>query len=627
MSPAEDCFNVQGRRRKRTIYVLTFCMIAGLSLGVYANSLQNSFVNWDDPGLILNNLKIRGLGSQNVKDMFIPKRASTFQPIRVLSYAIDYRVWGFNPTGFRITNLIFYALTCILVFLALQCLSRHLRAKAPQDSHFRIALFGALLFAVHPVHVEAVTWLAARKEVLQGCFFFSSFYLYLRGREECGRKQMVYLGGALFSILLAILSKPSAVVFPGVVIVYEISENRERIMNYLRRHWLFISISLVLSIIFSCILMKIMFEAGGIKAYHGKGFFNNVLVCVYVFVRSIKLIFLTINYSAAYSFPITLPTFHVKNIAFMAITVSLFGFSIASLRWTKVVFVSFFFFVVTLLPYLNIIPISTLLADRYVFIASFAGSFILGILFDRLYRYKRKELSEGFFKPLSMAVFLLLLVGYSFMTIQQNKVWENSYTLWADAVEKNPESNIANALMGVVYMDLGMNKEALKYLERAVEILPYDYQSRNNLGIVFGRLGEPEKALRELLTAMSLRPDDDSIKINLAVEYQREKEFKKAKEVLEHLLAKSNHNANLHFRLGLIYKEMGQYDQAISELTKSMELAPGIINSYEELGNLYSSKLRDPEKAKYYYKRGIEMAPKAKAKVEELRWMIQDLER
>ena len=122
---------------------------------------------------------------------------------------------------------------------------------------------------------------------------------------------------------------------------------------------------------------------------------------------------------------------------------------------------------ITLLPYLNIIPISTLLADRYVFIASFSYCFLLGIGFDKFYRLRNKRFSENFFKLLSVALFLFLLVGYASMTIRQNQIWENSYTLWADAVEKYPDSNTANALMGVVYMELGMDEKAVGYLEKA----------------------------------------------------------------------------------------------------------------------------------------------------------------
>jgi tetratricopeptide (TPR) repeat protein len=323
-----------------------------------------------------------------------------------------------------------------------------------------------------------------------------------------------------------------------------------------------------------------------------------------------------------------MPVVSLKNIVLALITLSMIGVSLYSLRRTKIIFFSFFFFLITLLPYLNIIPISTLKADRYVFIASFAYVFSLGIAFDRFYVYRHKKFSEGFFKLLSVALFLFVLASYSLMTIRQNKIWENSYTLWADAVEKHPNSNTANALMGVVYMDdLGNDQEAVKHLEKAIQIFPYDYQSRNNLGIVYGRLNEPEKALKEFATAMQLRPDDDAIKINLSVLYQRQKEYQKAEEVLKYLLSKDPQNANLHYRMALVYKDAGQYEKAISELLTSTELAPHIINPYEELGNIYASKLKDLEKAKYYYTKGINAAPKAKARVEDLRWMIQDLER
>jgi tetratricopeptide (TPR) repeat protein len=117
------------------------------------------------------------------------------------------------------------------------------------------------------------------------------------------------------------------------------------------------------------------------------------------------------------------------------------------------------------------------------------------------------------------------------------------------------------------------------------------------------------------------------MKINLSVLYKKQKEYEKSEEVIRSLLSKNPKNANLHYRLGLLYKEMERYGDAISELTKAMELAPQIINPYEELGNIYLSKLKDVEKAKFYYSKGIEAAPKAKSRVEQLRWMIQDLEK
>jgi len=617
---------LEGSREPVKLIGLCF-LISVLVAVLYFNSIGNQFTNWDD-GMIYENPSIRNLNWVGIKKLFTVEPGNTYQPIRMLSYAIDYKIWGLNPLGYHITNILFYILTCIMVFFTLHLLSAELRKEAFPSSHGRVAMFGALLFAAHPVHVEAVTWLAARKEVLQGFFFFLGFYLYLKANQGTGRRAFYfYLSLVVLSILLATLSKPSAVIFPGVIAVYEISKRKKEVIPFFKRHWLFLISLLILSAIFTFILMKVMFEAGGIKHYKGDSFASNVLVCVYIFLQNIRLLLFTINYSAAYSFLVNMPVLSPANLILFFITFSLFALSILSLRRTKVIFFSIFFFFIAILPYLNIIPISTLKADRYVFIASFSYIFLLGVAFDYLFGYQHKKFSHGFFKLLSVTVFLFLLAGYSFMTIRQNTLWENSYTLWADAVEKNPESNTANALMGVVYMDLRMDQDAIKYLEKAVQLLPYDYQSRNNLGIVYGRSNEPEKALNEFSTAMQLMPDDDTIKINLSVFYQRHKEYRKAEEVLQYLLSKSPQNANLHFRLGLIYRDGGRYEEAVSKFLRSAELAPHIINNYEELGNIYATRVGDLEKAKYYYKKGIEAAPNANARTEDLRWMIQDLER
>jgi len=588
--------------------------------------LGNQFTNWDD-GMIYQNPSIRDLSWEVIKKIFTLEKGNTYQPIRMLSYATDYHFWKLNPVGYHSTNILFYILTCIMVFFTLRLLSAELRKEASPNSHGRVATFGALLFVAHPVHVEAVTWLAARKEVLQGFFFFLGFYLYLKANKEVGRRAFYfYLSLVVLSILLATLSKPSAVIFPGVIAVYEISKREKGVVTFFKRHWVFLILLLTLSAIFTFILLKVMLEAGGIKHYKGGDFASNVLVCVYVFLQDIKLLLFTANYSAAYSFLVNMPVFCVTNVILFLVVFSLFAVSIVSLRWTKIIFFSFFFFFITLLPYLNIIPISTLKADRYVFIASFSYIFMLAVAFDCLYAYQHKRFSRGFFKFLSVTVFLFLLASYSFMTIRQNTLWQNSYTLWADAVEKNPESNTANAMIGVVYMELGMDLEAAKHLEKAVQLLPYDYQSRNNLGIVYGKLGEPENALKELMTAISLKPEDDTVKINLSAFYERQKEYEEAENVLKYLLSKNPKDAYLHFRLGMVYKEAGQCEVAISELLKSMELAPHITNSYEELGNIYAGRYKDLEKAKYYYAKAIEAAPEAKSRVEDLRWMIQDLE-
>jgi tetratricopeptide (TPR) repeat protein len=607
---------------RTTILALGLVML--VAAGLYINTLGNDFTNWDDV-MIYSNYRIRSLDGDSLRKIFTYWRGSTYQPVRELSYAIDFYFWKLNPLGYHITNILFYALTCGIVFLTLAKISRHLRDGVGENSHLRVALVGSLLFAAHPVHVEAVTWLAARKEVLQGFFFFTAFYLYLKAREEGGRRKVFSLGLCLFAILLATLSKPSAIVFPGVLLVYEVTRNRGTWMEFVKKHWVFFLGSACISVIFVSILIQVMIDAGGVKPYRGGSLFNNFLVSYYAFLYNIKLLMFTVNYAASYTIDLPQPFLGPRTLGVVFVTLLLFAWSLWSLKRSKIFFFAFFFFVVTILPFLNLVPSSTILADRYVFLASFSYCFLLGVGFDRLYALRWPGRSEGFFPLLSVSLLLFLLTGYAFMTLQQNRIWENSYTLWADAVEKSPESNTANALMGVVYLDLAMDQEAIKYLEKAVQILPYDYQSLNNLGIVYGRAGMPERAEQALLKALSLRPDDENILINLSVVYQNHQAYGRAEVILKTLLSLHPKDPSLHFRLGWLYKEMGRYESAVAEWIQSSEIYPNPA-IFEELGNLYLSHLGDPEKAKDYYTQGIKVGKPGSLRVEQLRWMVQDLE-
>ena len=439
-----------------------------------------------------------------------------------------------------------------------------------------------------------------------------------------------------------------------MILIYEVAQGKGQWIDFIRHHKLFLILAIGISILFTVILIQVMFDAGGVKPYRGGGsFLNNLLVSFYAFVYNIKLLFLNINYntivynikllflninyniklpvlnnnySAAYTIPLSNPIWSLRTFLFIGITLLLSVVSLWSLNRTRVFFFSFFFFLITIFPFLNLIPISTLLADRYVFIASFSYVFMMGIAFDRLFCYRHSRFSEGFFRLLTVTLFLFLLAGYSFMTFRQNTIWENSYTLWSDAVEKYPDSNPANALMGVVYMELGMDEKAVPYLKKAVQLLPYDYLSRNNLGIVYGRLGESKKGLDELMTAIWLKPEDDSFKINLSVLYLRQGEYQKAIEVLSYLLSKRPDDWTLHDRLARVYTEMGNYPRALSELETSLKLSMSNPYICMEIGNLYISRMGDPEKAKTYWVMALERLPKGSPRVADLRWMIQDIE-
>ena len=130
--------NICSDRRKS----LAVCILVLLAGGLYLNSLNNLFTNWDD-AMIYENPQIQSLSLGNIKNIFTYVRGATYQPVRILSYAIDFHFWKLNPLGYHITNILFYILTCVMVYFTLFYVSKGLRGKAPSGSHERVAIFGS----------------------------------------------------------------------------------------------------------------------------------------------------------------------------------------------------------------------------------------------------------------------------------------------------------------------------------------------------------------------------------------------------------------------------------------------------------------------------------------------------
>ena len=160
-------------KKKTHIY-----LIIAISVIVYGNSLGSSPL-WDDYGIIFENKYIREISFNNIKAIFTSIIFNAYQPFYSLSFMIDYSIWQLNPFGYHLTNLFFQILNSIMVYKIINLI---LNNKT-------VSLMTCLLFAVHPIHVESVTWISGRKDVLSMFFFLTSFYLFIRYRNngEIGR--------------------------------------------------------------------------------------------------------------------------------------------------------------------------------------------------------------------------------------------------------------------------------------------------------------------------------------------------------------------------------------------------------------------------------------------------------
>ena len=161
---------------EKKFFLLTVSCVLLLIILVYANSLQNDFTNWDDRSLVVEDPAIRSLSFGNLLEMFTPQPGKTYQPVRVLSYAIDYHFWKLNPVGYHLGNTILHGLSAILLYLLLTGVLNQIRGEDEAGSNRMISFITALLFTVHPINVEAVAWIASRKYGLLSFFIFFHFF-------------------------------------------------------------------------------------------------------------------------------------------------------------------------------------------------------------------------------------------------------------------------------------------------------------------------------------------------------------------------------------------------------------------------------------------------------------------
>ena len=588
--------------RSNRITVISVLILAILVFGVFANTFKNEFTTWDDIA-VYGDRVIRTPSLENVIKIFTFHKGSTYQPVRHVSFMLDYYLCKHNPFCYHFFNVVYYFLGIVFLFLFTERLLTFLGHWEERKRQI-IALLSTIIFAVHPVHVESVAWISARKEVLLLWFFFASLFFYLKGREGKGRAALMYLL-SFFAFVLAVLSKPSAVVLPAILLLFELCYRPKEVKKLLA----FIIPSAIVAAIAVVVLMTVMRQAGGIKLYKWGSFWSNFLVSFFIFIHYMKLCVATINYSAAYT--IWLPSHPLSIWTFLAIAFNLFILWIGVKKYKKSPIITFviFWFYLQLLPYANIIPISTILADRYALLASFSYTLLVGIGFTWFMFLEHERFTKEFFKVLGVAIFILLTAGYSYMTIKQNRVWHDTRTLWMDAYEKYPHAPAAQHGAALVFMKMGAYEMAKNILSETIKIQPYDYLAHNNLGICYFHLKDYKNALKEYKEALYFDPNNVKAKINLAMLYTAMGQYDKAEGVYRELLRLNPGNSNWHFRAAYNYYKWGRYEKALEELRKSIKLTPHVLNPYEVMAMIYYENLHQPQKAIKILEIGLKNSP------------------
>lgn len=527
-----------------------------VTIAVFANTLGHGFTNWDDPELITQNEAVRSLSASHVLAVLTPQPGVTYQPIRVLSYALDYAVWEYRPFGYHLTNLLFHCLSVGFMYLWLLGFLPSLRLSSERVTRHAVVL-ATVLFACHPVNVEAVAWASSRKYVLLGCFGFSALALHVRGRPV----------GCWVGLLLAGLASPFAVVLPWLILAADLVTRpvatwRKTLRDGWRAYTGYCLLSCGLAAVLFWVLSAdsgvIHEPAGGAPVFAGLSW----LGALPVYVRNLVLPF-WLNNLYPHDVSDLLSPLRVGMGLILLMIVWIWCRRALENKNRLPVFVVVWF-AVAIAPVSNLVPISTVVADRYLYLPSI-GLFICAAV--RIAEFAARDRRVWGI----VGVILIAMLG---CTIRQSAAWRSSETLWRGSLRHSPDSAVAVHSLAHFYREAGDVALARTLYRQAIAQRSGYSRAYFNLGMLEDQVGNSELGIRRYRQALLSDPTADSARLNLAAAYLAAGRAGQAAQVVRRLVESQPRHGEGWFLAGLAAQQLGQTQEAETAFSTCLGLDP-----------------------------------------------------
>ena len=579
-SPSMSGYLFSQKKARIRIALVLIAVVTAIS---FLSSLDNDFTNWDDDEYVTENYVIRNLSWITLKTIFTSFYTDIYYcPLVILSYTLEYALFGLAPFGDHLTYLLLHMGNPLLVFALVLRLSTHLLP----------ALVAALLFGVHPLHVESVAWVTERKDMLSTLFFLGSVLLYLRYQQD---RQARFYALSLVTFVLSLLSKPMGITLPFILFLCDYLCARAWTPRTLVEKVPFVMVSAL----FSVVTVLSLQSSGNINAARFSALGDNVLVACWGLAFYLGKTLAPVGLSALYPYPpeisLRLPAFFLPPILLLALAAGVW----ISRRYTRAVVFGSLFFFITLLPLLRIIPIrGAVTADHFMYIPSIGLFYLAGVAFQRVYTWKTRW--EGAKKVFLRAVLSLTILTLSVLTWQRCNVWQDSETLWLNVLEAHPEVPIVHNNLGAAYGRKGLLEEAIVEYEKALALDPKYVLAHNNLGFAYGRKGLLEEAIVEYKKALALDPKSVIARNNLGNVYGMKGLLEEAITEFKKALAVAPDYPLAHNNLGYTYLIQGKLETAITEFHKALAIDPIYARAHYNLALAYFYKGSYREAIEHY---------------------------
>jgi Tfp pilus assembly protein PilF len=558
----------------KKVQLPVFLTLALLTLVVYLPVHKHEFVRYDDDVYVTNNPEVQsGLSWQGIKWAFVTDHGANWHPLTWLSLMLDCWLFGVKPGPLHLVNVLFHIANMLLFFIVFNRMTKALWQSA----------FIAALFALHPLHVESVAWIAERKDVLSTLFWLLTMLAYVRYVERSSAGRYIL---ALIFFALGLLAKPMLVTLPFVLLLLDywpldrFSNSRFSIRDSIIEKLPFFFLSILSSVITFLVQQKggAVFSADIVP-------FNvrlaNAICSYFVYIEKM---FWPVRLAVLYPYSIHGISL-VKVLLSATILVLVTVLVLYNYRRRKYLIVGWLWYLGTLVPVIGIVQVGVqAFADRYTYVP-LTGLFIICA-------FASADLLKNvpFKKYILATSATIILLACTILTTVQLIYWKDSSLLFERALavtENNVHilNNYGNALGA-----MGRHKEAAKVLEQAVRGLPDSYEIRNNYGKALQNLGKLDEAIEQYQIALKIEPTADFARYNLSVALAAKGNFDAAIEQCRIVLAARPDDAEMHTHLGILLQNQGKLDQAIESYKKALQINPKFQKARENLNAALAQK-------------------------------------
>ncbi|MGI5827893.1 MAG: tetratricopeptide repeat protein [Patescibacteria group bacterium] len=577
----------------------------------FSNIFDNGFVG-DDFDFIVNWDLTRNWDSlPSILKGSVPYgHEGVYRPIRGIFYLLSYHLFGTNTTAYHFQSLLIHLTCTFLVYVLTKKITKNLYTP----------MVTALLFGVHPIHTEAITFITTSFDEIGSIFFFLSFIFFTQFNQKSKKKRSYHL--SLLFALLAFFTYEISLTLPAVIVLYDVCFRKldfAKLKKTYLRYLPYFSLAL-----FYFVIRVFVLKIEARSSYQADNFFLTQFVSLKVIVAYLKLLIVPINLSInhtlpgnifAHTFPrynreavLNQSVFELTSLFAIILLGTLLVWAYKSLKRTPIVTFCIGWFLITLLPALNIvIPNANLLGEKYAYIASYSFCLSTAWLFANLFDRLPKLVIIP--RIALVGVLAIIVLTYTNLTYQRNKDWKDDVVLWKKTVLQSPLNSMVHYKLGSAYRDQERFDEAVRSYQTALYLTPDLAPAYTNLGVIAERKGDLPQARYYYKKALEFEPKSIEAHNNLGVVYMKEsyleaaiEYFQKALEIDPNYLRAQVNLSEAYNALGTKYAQKGEFVKATQLYNKALETKPNYAEVLNNLGTICANEGRIEEAIKYYEK-------------------------